>query len=283
MGSSNFRAQLRQRGKIVPGSLREGHNVFTDLGRTWLTHLIPWLEIADGTEGAPTSDAAEHQLRIRWIQLGEGCQLEAPSAQCLKAPLVVSTPIENIYLKEVLVSFPFVFGARYNAVYLEEEILPSESIIQEAGLCVGSYGLHLEGSFRQHLVSGPCGPPMGVGASIDWESNYTRVTGLAGMAPWMEGMFLTLRNSDHNTVSGYSGYYGTSYFPLSLEIKKVYSDTVVDLAARASTGADSHNPDVQWCLGGDEGAALSVVAYKSFAPLVKTRDFQLEVQWDLRF
>ena len=279
MGSSNFRALLRRKGEVVPGSIREGHNVFTDLGRAWMSRLVAWSQVALSEDDIaaliryraahampPLSPeeladlAVDHpytDLRIRGVQVGSGYTHPGPAeperreVKFLTAPLVVRSigPGQDIYEQEVSTSFPFCFGIRYTAVFEEDEILPLESIIQEAGLCVGAQ---------------PSSLPSGDSCTVDYQTTYTRITGLHGIEPWMEGMYLS------------SGSIGSG-----LRITTVYDPTTVDLEFSLGGGPASFD----WYVGGGGlwGEKQPVVAYKAFAPLVKTRDFQLEIQWDLRF
>jgi hypothetical protein len=62
---ANFSALMRERGKIVPGSRREVHNVFTNNGRSWLTDLVGWSALGD-------PDVAKTHRRVRWIGVGTG-------------------------------------------------------------------------------------------------------------------------------------------------------------------------------------------------------------------
>jgi len=94
---ANFFACLRERGKIVPGSRREGHNVFTNTGRNNLTKLINWAMIDDA------NDTADSQARVRWIGVGSGTQLEVKEVLSLNSPLEVTTapsvfivPVEHL-------------------------------------------------------------------------------------------------------------------------------------------------------------------------------------------
>lgn len=80
---SNMFAVMRERGKIVPGSRREGHNVFTVTGRNLLSKLLAWKTIG-------VTDVPYTQRRIRWIGVGIGAQLEVPTVSQLVQPVVAS-------------------------------------------------------------------------------------------------------------------------------------------------------------------------------------------------
>jgi len=73
----HFRMRARERGKIVPGSHREGHNVFTTAGREWLSRLMAYASL-----GTPyRSD------RIFYMGMGTGVQAEVPSVTRLVQPV----------------------------------------------------------------------------------------------------------------------------------------------------------------------------------------------------
>ena len=116
MEAGNFRALLRERGKIVPGSLREGHNIFTNAGRNWLSRLITWQSIGD-------VDASYSDDRIFGISVGSLAHPEARGVESLKS---LQSQVKAVS------SFPFSFGVRFSAEFLEWEIQPT--LIQEAGL-----------------------------------------------------------------------------------------------------------------------------------------------------
>ena len=54
-------------GRVVPGSVREGHNIFTRMGRTWLRDLIVWDSINDTPPDVPLENE-----RLQYIQFGSG-------------------------------------------------------------------------------------------------------------------------------------------------------------------------------------------------------------------
>lgn len=85
---ANFYALMRARGKVVPGSVREGHNVFTSHGRSWLAKLMGWSYIG-GTDIPFTN------RRIRWIGVGSGSQLESSNVSGLSVP-VLSTATDYL-------------------------------------------------------------------------------------------------------------------------------------------------------------------------------------------
>lgn len=81
----NIRVLMRCGGKVVSGSKREGHNVFTSTGKAWLSKLMAWSTIA-GTDIPYTN------RRVRWIGIGSGTQLESANIATLAVPeLTTST------------------------------------------------------------------------------------------------------------------------------------------------------------------------------------------------
>lgn len=80
---SNFEAWLTdEQGRVVPGSRRVGHNVFTDTGRDWLRDLVSW--------SALSPDVALDSRRFRWVGVGTGSQLELNNIEGLVTPLALS-------------------------------------------------------------------------------------------------------------------------------------------------------------------------------------------------
>lgn len=78
----NFFATLRDRSGRVADH-REVHNVFTNIGRDWLAHLVAWDSFGD-------PDVPVTQRRVRWIGVGTGTtQEEAATVTELETPAVV--------------------------------------------------------------------------------------------------------------------------------------------------------------------------------------------------
>lgn len=126
----NFHLIARERGKIVPGTLREGHNVFTTVGRDWLAHLVAWQ-----TVGAP--DVPFTQKRVRWVGVGTGSQAETVNVSALTTPALVSP---TLYLGAIhTATFPSTAIVRFYKEFFTNEIsLPAQGLavvpITEAGL-----------------------------------------------------------------------------------------------------------------------------------------------------
>jgi hypothetical protein len=125
----NFEALMRCRGRIVAGSKREGHNIFTVSGRNWLTKLISWRTIA-------VNDIPYTHRRIRWIGMGKGSQLEAPTVAALADPVLASSAQYLVPLQ--IVEFPTSSSVRFIKEFTLGEITVSNTPvgISEAGLFV---------------------------------------------------------------------------------------------------------------------------------------------------
>ena len=126
---SNFYAVLRERGKIVPGSVRQGHNVFTITGRNWLSKLASWSAI-----GPP--DVPFTSRRVRWMGLGIGVGLEVTSVTSLVQPVLATV---TDYLVAIdTVEFPTSTSVRYIREFGTAEITTGGSPVSltEAGMFV---------------------------------------------------------------------------------------------------------------------------------------------------
>lgn len=123
----NFELLLRERGKVVPGSLRAGHNVFTDVGRGWLTRLIAWNTIGG-------SDSPFTERRVRWVSLGSSSQEETAGISAMVAPLKYDQV--NYLAALSSVEFPDYNSARFIRAFGTNELNQEGSavIISEAGL-----------------------------------------------------------------------------------------------------------------------------------------------------
>jgi len=123
----NFSALMRNGGKIVPGSRREGHNIFTITGRNFLAKLVSWYAIG-------ATDIPYTQRRVRWVGLGLGSQLESPSIVSL-VQATLTTPTS--YLRPIqTVEFPTSSTARFITEFSTYEITLSTVpvTVTEAGM-----------------------------------------------------------------------------------------------------------------------------------------------------
>ena len=118
---------LRERGKIVPGSLREGHNVFTITGRNWLSKLCGWQTIA-------STDVPYTQRRVRWIGVGTGSLLEVTTVSALNIPALASST--NYLAALQAAEFPSSTSVRFIKEFGTNEITATgvPVILTEAGL-----------------------------------------------------------------------------------------------------------------------------------------------------
>ena len=124
---------LRERGKIVPGSRRDGHNIWTNTGREYLALLM---SLSDGLNTF-RKDA------VGYIGVGIGAQLEDVNVLTLVNPIAYSA---SLYLAalDVPPSFPLNptrTTVRYKRVFTEDEITLSPSTVN-----VSEMGLFTNGS-----------------------------------------------------------------------------------------------------------------------------------------
>ena len=123
----NFELLMRSRGKLVPGSRREGHNIFTVTGRNFLAKLVSWSSIG-------ATDVPFTQRRVRWMGLGIGTQLESPTVTSL-AQATLTTP--TAYLRPIQTAeFPTSSSVRFITEFSTYEITLSTVpvTVTEAGM-----------------------------------------------------------------------------------------------------------------------------------------------------
>lgn len=146
----NVWMRMTERGKYAPGTLREGHNVFTTTGRDWLAHLAAWQVVG-------TPDVAYTQRRVRWAAVGTGTQNELVSVTALNAPTIVTT---GIYLAAIQdAEFIDTAAVRFIKEFSEFEIsVPSEGLdivpLTEAGLFVDIYPVSTGGGVDDAAAGG---------------------------------------------------------------------------------------------------------------------------------
>jgi len=125
----NFRMFATERGKIVRGSLREGHNVWTVTGRTYLAQSIAYSDYA-----ALTPIRSD---KVFYMGLGSGAQPEVASVEALANPVPYLT---NQYMKPIQsAEFPTdpITSVAFNTEFLEGEISIGAGAsveLREAGL-----------------------------------------------------------------------------------------------------------------------------------------------------
>lgn len=123
----NFSAMMRCGGKIVPGSRREGHNIFTITGRNFLAKLVAWQTIG-------ATDVPFTQRRVRWIGVGSGSQLEVATVSALVQP-VLATTTQYLVTPQTM-EFPTSDSVRFIKEFALSEITISNTpvTVSEAGL-----------------------------------------------------------------------------------------------------------------------------------------------------
>jgi hypothetical protein len=129
-----FSMYARENGKIVPGSKREGKNIWTLTGREFLARLMSY--------AAYTPDEAARNDRIRYIGFGVGTTPEVSSVSKLVSPISYTTSGGGLFLAELAIpTYPFQtsgsFGTavRYTREFSETELSTAGSVLlTEAGL-----------------------------------------------------------------------------------------------------------------------------------------------------
>jgi hypothetical protein len=123
------RMLARERGKIVPGSHREGHNVWTNTGREYLAQRM--------TPVLPSVASTYRTDVIAYVKVGTGSQLEEPGVIKLQTPVeyrvgVVLAPIQAASFP----LYPVRTTVQYAVVYQEDEISTGTStvLVSELGL-----------------------------------------------------------------------------------------------------------------------------------------------------
>lgn len=124
------RALCRERGKIVPGSTREGHNIWTNTGREFLALLM-------SIETGPTT--AFRNDRMAFIGVGTGATTEDVGVLRLVTPIeyVTGQFLAPLNIPPTFPLTPSRTTVRYTRTFAENEITLSPGIqvnITEMGL-----------------------------------------------------------------------------------------------------------------------------------------------------
>ena len=132
---------LRERGKIVPGSRRSGHNVWTNTGREYLSMLMSY---------APNGTPFRND-RIAYMGVGTGFQTEDSSVAGLISPAAYYgtsflAPIDNSVTGFPL--RPTRTTVRYVRIFTESDITPGNS----APVLVSEFGLFTNGHNNSFTV-----------------------------------------------------------------------------------------------------------------------------------
>ena len=124
----NLTVEIKEHEKIV--KYLQISNVFTDLGRDWLSRLLRWQVIG-------ATDVPEEVLRPRWIIVGTGFQMPLPSVTALQTPVVFDG---TNFLKQLAPpTFSPVNIGRYQISYPGTELASVN--ITELGLVVDNNSL----------------------------------------------------------------------------------------------------------------------------------------------
>lgn len=127
---SNVWLCMRDRGKVVPYSRREGHNVITVTGRNLMSKLLAWNVIG-------ATDEAFTQRRVRWIGVGTGSQLEVTTVtQLNQAVLAKTSPLDYIVPISYPPSFPTSTSVEFSYEFGVAEISTGGApvLVSEVGL-----------------------------------------------------------------------------------------------------------------------------------------------------
>lgn len=167
---------MRERGKIVPGSFREGHNIWTNSGREYLALLM---SIAPGPSRYRTDV-------IAYLGVGTGAQVEEAGVLGLVAPAAYSTG-QFLAPLDIPPTFPLTptrTTVRYRKIFAEDEItisLNSTVNISEMGLftngrqsdyAVGLRDLTMAGSASQSPAAYKALEPVGKKDSLQLEVSW---------------------------------------------------------------------------------------------------------------
>jgi len=121
---------MRERGKIVPGSRREGHNIWTNTGREYLALLM---SIATGPSTGFRND------KIAYLGVGTGAQLEEANVLRLVTPVAYTTGqfLAGLDIPPTFPLTPTRTTVRYHRIFAEDQITlsPGSTVnISEMGL-----------------------------------------------------------------------------------------------------------------------------------------------------
>jgi hypothetical protein len=112
--------------RLVPGSIRYGHNIITRTGVLWLGALVRWVYPASG------NDLAASNKRLRWIGVGTGLQYEDRNITSLANGIAI-TP--SVYMK--VLSPPIYtteFGVKFSTTFLTTDFGGGSYDISEAAI-----------------------------------------------------------------------------------------------------------------------------------------------------
>lgn len=139
------RTVMRERGKIVPGTHREGHNVWTNVGREYLALRM------SKQEASPSSICYRFDM-MGYIGVGTGSQIEDVNVQTLVTPVAYSS---GIFLAPLdFPTFPLEPSrtvVRFRRLFLENEI----TVGALTKLPISEMGLFTDGNPATSNASSP--------------------------------------------------------------------------------------------------------------------------------
>lgn len=91
------RTLCRERGKIVPGSRRSGHNIWTNTGREFLAMLMTY---------QANATTPQRNDRVFYLGVGQGLQTEEVTVPSLKEPLEITANRFLTALDHAATDFP---------------------------------------------------------------------------------------------------------------------------------------------------------------------------------
>lgn len=133
---------LRERGKYVPGSGREGHNIWTNTGREYLALLM-------SIQTSPSTPFRSDSMA--YIGAGTGSQIESASVLALANPIAYTTGLFLAAL-DVPPTFPLTptrTTVQYHRIFVENEITTSPGTVN-----VSELGLFTNGDPASGYVPG---------------------------------------------------------------------------------------------------------------------------------
>lgn len=146
-------------GAVVPGSVREGHNVFTNVGRTWLRDLFIWQTIDN------TADVPFFEDRLAYFAYGTGSQPASVHVNDL-----VSQVGSDFPLQAGKATFPVSTTLRLEHVLGTGDL--NGNILTESGLRVASTGSGVSSSVAFYKTFEPVLKTLGFEMVTIWELKF---------------------------------------------------------------------------------------------------------------
>lgn len=149
------RTLCRERGKIVPGSHREGHNVWTNTGREFNAMVQTY---------RPDGVTPYRNDRVTYLGVGTGLQTDDPGVIALVNPVPFVAGSFLAVLSHSATDFPLSptrTTVRYVRVYAEDQL----TFGPVTSLAISELGLFTDGNPNNGFVAGP--PPTGRLTGID--------------------------------------------------------------------------------------------------------------------